>query len=428
MGYQSEVDVKAHHLLQYLYQSSSKRVPDLLPVRDYALIYAVDADEFEIVVDYAESKGWIVWGGKSTISLSRIQYRDVKLTLLGIKEVEYNSIVFEDIINCPLTGLPLNGRAAFKPLNGSEEVLYTFEPIGCAIFKRNDLLGLLQSISDGLLPYNINLASLCREAHERGHPVPVLTNEMLHHLKGKFPTEFEEKQMHFLRLLYDIGGRERRSRTIRVKDDFTLAFAQDADQFYRIVESLLDEGLLRYDENSVVAGDFEGDIQLCYPDMLLTPAGKQAAKETITIPTTTVAPQLLAPLLSSNLAALHPTIQQVAGSLLASAHYPQAILAACTALDKMVQYKAKLPATTVGTALMTTAFSAKNPLIQISQDMNEQMGFMNLYQGSVQAIRNHYAHNLTEIPAPRALEWLSFISALFYKLDETLPSSDSNID
>jgi uncharacterized protein (TIGR02391 family) len=123
----------------------------------------------------------------------------------------------------------------------------------------------------------------------------------------------------------------------------------------------------------------------------------------------------------STLAHLHPTVQQAAGSLFASAHYPQAILAICTALDKTVQAKAGLPATAVGTTLMTTAFSAKAPLIKLADDLNEQMGFMNLYQGSVQAIRNHYAHNLTEIPAARCLEWLGFISALFYKLDEAQP-------
>jgi hypothetical protein len=49
------------------------------------------------------------------------------------------------------------------------------------------------------------------------------------------------------------------------------------------------------------------------------------------------------------------------------------------------------------------------------------MGFMNLYQGTVQAIRNHYGHNLTEIADPiRALEWLGFISALFRVLDESI--------
>lgn len=126
-----------------------------------------------------------------------------------------------------------------------------------------------------------------------------------------------------------------------------------------------------------------------------------------------------------SLAHFHPTVLQSASSLFATNHYSQAILAACTALDKAIQAKAQIPASTVGTALMTKSFSANQPLIRLSQDTNEQMGFMNLYQGSVQAIRNHYAHNLTEIPAARALEWLGFISALFYKLDEALPATVS---
>jgi uncharacterized protein (TIGR02391 family) len=122
------------------------------------------------------------------------------------------------------------------------------------------------------------------------------------------------------------------------------------------------------------------------------------------------------------LAPLHLTIQQTASGLWANNHYRQAVLDSCIALDKAVQDKASLPATTTGVSLMTTAFSANQPLIRLSQDRNEQAGFMNLYQGSVQAIRNHYAHNLTEIDPARALEWLSFISALFYKLDEAQPT------
>jgi hypothetical protein len=72
---------------------------------------------------------------------------------------------------------------------------------------------------------------------------------------------------------------------------------------------------------------------------------------------------------------------------------------------------------------MTTVFSKNNALIQLSTDPNEQFGFMSLYQGTVLALRNHYAHNLTELTDPaRALEWLGFISALFYKLDEVHPT------
>jgi uncharacterized protein (TIGR02391 family) len=120
------------------------------------------------------------------------------------------------------------------------------------------------------------------------------------------------------------------------------------------------------------------------------------------------------------LAHLHPTVQQVASSRFASAYYSDAIQKACTALEKAVQAKSGLPATTTGTSLMTTAFSQKKALIELAADPVEQFGFMNLYQGAVQALRNHFAHNLTELTDPaRAIEWLSFISALFYKLEET---------
>jgi|GEM_PF-4930580 len=118
-----------------------------------------------------------------------------------------------------------------------------------------------------------------------------------------------------------------------------------------------------------------------------------------------------------SLAHLHPVVHKVAGPLFANGHYRQAILDVCIALDKAVQVRAGLP-TTTGTTLMTTAFSPKNPLLLLSHDPNEQMGFMNLFQGSVQALRNHYAHNLTELEeVNRALEWLSFLSALFYQLE-----------
>jgi uncharacterized protein (TIGR02391 family) len=129
---------------------------------------------------------------------------------------------------------------------------------------------------------------------------------------------------------------------------------------------------------------------------------------------------------SHSLSTLHPTVQQVAASRFASAHYSDAIQKACTALEKAVQVKSGQPKTATGTSVMTTAFSQKNALIHMADDPTEQFGFMNLYQGAVQALRNHFAHNLTELTdAARALEWLSFISALFYKLDEAQPKPAS---
>jgi uncharacterized protein (TIGR02391 family) len=115
---------------------------------------------------------------------------------------------------------------------------------------------------------------------------------------------------------------------------------------------------------------------------------------------------------------LHPAVQQAAGSLFDTNHYPHAIQAACTALEKAIQHKSGQSASVTGTALIGRAFPKDNPLLTLSADQGEREGYGFLYRGLLQAVRNHYAHNLTEISAPRALEWLSFISALFHKLDE----------
>jgi uncharacterized protein (TIGR02391 family) len=124
--------------------------------------------------------------------------------------------------------------------------------------------------------------------------------------------------------------------------------------------------------------------------------------------------QLAAPALTH----LHPTVQQAATSLFATNHYPQAIHAACTALEKAIQVKSGQSASVTGTALLGKAFPKDNPLINLSADQGEREGYGFLYRGLLQAIRNHYAHNATVIDPARALEWLSFISALLYKLDE----------
>jgi uncharacterized protein (TIGR02391 family) len=124
------------------------------------------------------------------------------------------------------------------------------------------------------------------------------------------------------------------------------------------------------------------------------------------------------PAILDTLAYLHPTVQQVSTSLFATNHYPQAIQVACTALEKAIQQRGGQSASTTGTALISKVFPKDNPPLSLSDDQGEREGYGFLYRGLFQAIRNHYSHNLTAITAPRALEWLGFISALFYKLDE----------
>lgn len=125
---------------------------------------------------------------------------------------------------------------------------------------------------------------------------------------------------------------------------------------------------------------------------------------------------------TSLLTHLHPTMQQVAGKLFADGHSAEAIHKGCTALEKEVQARIQRP-DLAGKQLMDAAFTPNSWRIRLSHEPNEQLGFMNLYQGSIQALRNHYAHNLTQVSDPnRAMEWMSFLSALFYKLDDTVPA------
>lgn len=118
---------------------------------------------------------------------------------------------------------------------------------------------------------------------------------------------------------------------------------------------------------------------------------------------------------------MHRLVHYSAGPLFVNGHYPQALLAACTALDKTLQQHTGQPAELTGTALMNKVFSPENPLIRLSPVKGEQQGYLFMFNGLTQAIRNHYAHNLTELSsAHRALEWLGFISVLCHQIESAL--------
>lgn len=78
---------------------------------------------------------------------------------------------------------------------------------------------------------------------------------------------------------------------------------------------------------------------------------------------------------SSALDNSHLTIQQAAGKLFANAHYPQAIHAACTALEKAIQVKSGQSASITRTVLLGKAFPKDNPLISLSEDQGERQGY-----------------------------------------------------
>jgi len=115
---------------------------------------------------------------------------------------------------------------------------------------------------------------------------------------------------------------------------------------------------------------------------------------------------------------LHPLVQPVASKLYADGHYRQAILDTYILLVDTVKTKSGRH-DLEGTGLMQTVFSANNPIIKISDDPDEQLGFMWMFSGAVMGIRNPKAHRLIPQTDPqRTLEWLSFASVLLRVLDD----------
>jgi uncharacterized protein (TIGR02391 family) len=115
---------------------------------------------------------------------------------------------------------------------------------------------------------------------------------------------------------------------------------------------------------------------------------------------------------------LHPKVQEVAGKLFQDGHYRQAILDVYIALVNTV--KEKSGCNTDNVPLMQKVFSRDNPILRVSEDSDEQLGFMWLFSGAVMAVRNPKAHSLVAQDDPvRTMKWLAFASVLFEILDES---------
>lgn len=114
--------------------------------------------------------------------------------------------------------------------------------------------------------------------------------------------------------------------------------------------------------------------------------------------------------------AFHPRVIERATPFWMIQEYDTALLHVCIELDRAVQAKSGI--NDHGTALMRMAFSPKKPRILIDPRFGNQQGFMDLFAGVMDAIRNPRAHHHTsKLSKDEALEWLAFLSALFRVLD-----------
>jgi uncharacterized protein (TIGR02391 family) len=122
---------------------------------------------------------------------------------------------------------------------------------------------------------------------------------------------------------------------------------------------------------------------------------------------------------------LHPSVVRVARSRFESHQYADSVEAAMKEVIDRV--KAHLRASGQperdGKDLMLSTFSPKAPFVKLSpletiSQRDEQEGYMHIFAGAVQAIRNPKAHSNVTIDEARAFHHLFLASLLMYKLDE----------
>lgn len=130
---------------------------------------------------------------------------------------------------------------------------------------------------------------------------------------------------------------------------------------------------------------------------------------------------------------LHSTIKKVSGELFKDGHYTSAIFEAYKALNNYVKQKSRRKKLD-GKNLMAKVFGfaynqetdqiERKPMLQLNElrnrsERNEQEGFMFLFMGAMQGIRNPKAHDLVEQKDPyKTLQYLSVASLLAKRVDE----------
>ena len=119
---------------------------------------------------------------------------------------------------------------------------------------------------------------------------------------------------------------------------------------------------------------------------------------------------------------LHPRIADVANDLFLDGYHWEAVFAASKALVNYVKERSGRHDLD-GAGLMRTVFSKNSPLLAFNElsdqtDLDEQEGMMHLFEGAVLGIRNPGGHAFPEGPEQRAMEYISLLSLLAYRVQE----------
>jgi len=119
---------------------------------------------------------------------------------------------------------------------------------------------------------------------------------------------------------------------------------------------------------------------------------------------------------------LHPRILDVSRELFLDGHPWEAVFAAAKALVNYVKERSGRHDLD-GAPLVRAVFSRKDPMLAFNDlsdrtDLDVQEGMMHLFEGAVLGIRNPGGHSFPEGPQERALEYISLLSLLAYRVQE----------
>ena len=118
---------------------------------------------------------------------------------------------------------------------------------------------------------------------------------------------------------------------------------------------------------------------------------------------------------------LHPEVIETSRKLFKDEHYRDAIYRAFVEVNNFVKRKAKSQLD--GRKLMSEVFRLEKPIIKLNplatqSDRDEQEGFMFLYMGAMEGIRNPKAHeNIIQNDPYKALKYLGLASLLIETID-----------
>ena len=120
---------------------------------------------------------------------------------------------------------------------------------------------------------------------------------------------------------------------------------------------------------------------------------------------------------------LHPRVREVSRDLFMDGHPWEAVFAASKALINYIKERSGRDDLD-GAPLVRAVFSRNNPALAFNDlanqtDLDEQEGMMHLFEGVVLAIRNPGGHSFPEGPEQRAIEYISLISLLAYRVQES---------